>query len=105
MDRGEVWWADLSPPVGRRPVLLLARSRAYAVRTNITVAPVTTRIRHLDTEVSLGSNEGMPRDGVVSLEDITTIPLSILESKITTLTNAKLEEVEIAIHVALGLSM
>ena len=104
MDRGEVWWADLPPPVGRRPVLLLSRSRAYAVRTNVTVAPVTTRIRFLDTEVALGLDEGMPRHGVASLDDITTIALAILSSRITVLTPAKLLEVDVAIRLALGMS-
>jgi len=45
MRRGEVWWADLPLPVGRRPVVLLSRNEAYQVRDNVTVAPVTTRIR------------------------------------------------------------
>jgi len=37
--RGEIWWADLPPPAGRRPVLLLSRDEAYAIRGLITVAP------------------------------------------------------------------
>lgn len=45
MKRGEVWWADLEPPTGRRPVLLLSRNEAYGVRRLILVAPLTTRLR------------------------------------------------------------
>ena len=44
MLRGEIWWAKLPPPVGRRPVLLLSRNEAYAVRNAITVAEVTATI-------------------------------------------------------------
>ncbi|RPJ34838.1 MAG: type II toxin-antitoxin system PemK/MazF family toxin [Planctomycetaceae bacterium] len=55
MRRGEVWWADLPPPTGRRPVVLLSRDDAYAVRALVTVAPVTTRIRSIPAEVPLGA--------------------------------------------------
>ena len=61
MRRGEIWWAKLAPPVGKRPVLLLSRDEAYAVRELVTVAPVTTRIRHIASEVSLGPEEGLTR--------------------------------------------
>ena len=42
MRRGEVWWAELGPPAGGRPVVLLSRNEAYAVRDFVIVAPVTT---------------------------------------------------------------
>jgi mRNA interferase MazF len=73
MRRGEVWWADLPPPTGRRPVVLLSRNEAYAVRALVTVAPVTTRIRSIPAEVSLGPEDGLPRDCVANLDTIITI--------------------------------
>ena len=54
MRRGEIWWAELTRATGRRPVLLLSRDEAYAVRELVTVAPVTTRMRHIPSEVPLG---------------------------------------------------
>jgi mRNA-degrading endonuclease toxin of MazEF toxin-antitoxin module len=45
----------------------------------------------------------MPRQGVASLDDITTVPMTILDSQITTLNRSKLDEVNAAIRVALGL--
>lgn len=51
MKRGEVWWADLPPPAGRRPVVLLSRDEAYAIRALVIVAPVTTRVRSIPAEV------------------------------------------------------
>jgi mRNA interferase MazF len=54
MRRGEIWWAQLPGPAARRPVLLLTRNAAYAVRTSVTVAPLTTTIREIPVEVSLG---------------------------------------------------
>jgi len=103
MRRGEIWWAELEPPAGRHPVVLLSRDEAYAVRSLIIVAPITTRIRHIASEVLLGTDDGMPRDCVANLDTITTIPKDCLSDRLTSLSPQKLKEVEIAIHFALGL--
>ena len=103
MRRGEIWWAELAPPAGRRPVLLLSRNEAYAVRELVTVAPVTTRIRRIASEVSLGPEEGLPRPCVVNLDSITTIAKGSLRDRLTVLSLEKLKEVEAALHFALGL--
>jgi len=101
--RGEIWWAELVPPAGRRPVLLLSRNEAYAVRELVTVAPVTTRIRRIASEVPLGPEEGLPRPCVVNLDSITTIAKGSLRERLTILTPEKLKEVEVALHFALAL--
>jgi mRNA interferase MazF len=103
MRRGEIWWAELEPPTGRRPVVLLSRDESYGVRSLVIVAPVTTRVRNIPTEVPLGTDDGMPQDCVANLDTITTIPKSCLHSRLTILSSRKLEEVEVAIHFALGL--
>jgi len=101
--RGEVWWAALTPPAGRRPVLLLSRNEAYAVRELVTVAPVTTRMRHIPSEVPLGPEDGLPRPCVVNLDTITTIAKRILQERLVSLSPEKLKAVEAALHFALGL--
>ncbi len=103
MRRGEIWWAELDPPAGRRPVILLSRNEAYSVRSLVIVAPVTTRIRHIPSEVILRTDDGMPQDCVVNLDTITTIPKDCLRSRLVTLNAKKLKEVEAAIHFTLGL--
>ena len=103
MRRGEIWWAELAPPAGRRPVLLLSRNEAYAVRELVTVAPVTTRIRHIASEVSLGPEDGLPRPCVVNLDSITTIAKGSLRERLTSLSLDKLKEVEVALHFTLDL--
>lgn len=103
MRRGEIWWAELEPPAGRRPVILLSRGEAYSVRSLVIVAPITTRIRRIPSEVPLGTDDGMPQDCVANLDTITTIPKDCLQSRITTLGAKKLKEVEAAIHFALGM--
>lgn len=103
MKRGEVWWADLGPPAGRRPVLLLSRDEAYSVRALVIVAPVTTRIRGIASEVRLGPGDGLSRACVVNLDAITTIAKASLHERLTSLSVEKLRAVEVALHFSLGL--
>jgi len=103
MQRGEVWWADLPPPAGRRPVLLLSRNRAYQVRTSVTVAVITRTIRGIPVEVQLGPEDGMPALCVVNADDILTIPKSLLKERITLLPPDKLSAVASAVRFALDL--
>ena len=104
MKRGEIWWAELDPPAGRRPVLLLSRDEAYTIRELVIVAPVTTRIRHIPSEVPLGPEDGLPKPCVVDLDTITTIGKATLRDKLTTLSPERLKAVEVALHFALGLT-
>ncbi len=103
MRRGDIWWANLLAPFGRRPVVLLSRDDAYLVRDLIIVAPVTTRIRGIPAEVPLGSEDGLPMASVANLDAIYTVSKSQLHERITGLNKEKLEAVETAIHFALGL--
>lgn len=103
MRRGEVWWADLPPPVGRRPVLLLSRDAAYRVRTSITVAVVTRIVRNIPVEVPLGPEDGMAQHCVVNLDNILTIPKARLIERITNLSAEKMISVVRAIVFALDL--
>jgi mRNA interferase MazF len=101
--RGEIWWEDLEPPAGRRPVLLLSRNEAYSVRKLVIVAPVTTRVRHIPSEVPLGLEDGLPKPCVVNLDTITTIAMSSLSERLATLSAEKQKAVEIALHFSLGM--
>ena len=103
MRRGEIWWAELLSPVGRRPVLLLSRNEAYEVRELVTVAPLTTRMRHIPSEVPLMPEDGLPRACVVNLDTITTIAKKSLHEKLVSLSAEKLKAVEAALHFTLGL--
>lgn len=103
MRRGDVWWADLARPAGRRPVVLLSRNEAYAVRELVTVAPITTRIRKIPAEVPLGKDDGIPKKCVANLDTITTIPKKCLVERIAHLTPLKLKAVNDAIRFALSL--
>jgi mRNA interferase MazF len=61
-----------------RPVLVLTRAAVRPYLNRVTVAPVTTTIRGLSTEVPVGQANGLDRDSVVSCDNILTIPASAL---------------------------
>jgi mRNA interferase MazF len=104
MKRGEVWWAELPSPIGTRPVLLLSRNEAYAVRNAITVAEITTTIREIPVEVLLGPEDGLPKKCVVNLDTIVTIRKKSLKEKITMLDTEKIKQVNDAIKFSLDIS-
>lgn len=102
MRRGEVWWADLPLPAGRRPVLILTRDVAIPVRSAVTVAPLTRTIRGIPVEVGLGPEDGVPKRCVVNADSIVTIVKARLLDRIATLPPRKLVEVARAVRFALG---
>ena len=104
MRRGEVWWAELPKPVGRRPVLLLSRDKAIEVRDFVTVAEITRTVRHIPTEVSLGRDGGLPESCVVNLDVVNTIPKKLLAEYLSTMKASKMEAVEKSLKFALNLS-
>jgi mRNA interferase MazF len=103
MKRGEVWWAHLPAPAGRRPVVLLSRDSAYRVRSAVTVAPVTHTIRGIPVEVSLDQRDGLPSRCVVNLDDLTTIPKALIKERITALPAERMQQIDDAICFALDL--
>ena len=103
MKRGEIWWAQQPPPIGKRPVVLLSRDEAYAVRNAVTVAQVTTTIRNIPVEIPLGKKEGLPHECVANVDTITTIPKSFLAERVGMLSSEKIERINQAIKFALSL--
>lgn len=103
MLRGEVWWIHFSPPIGHRPGILLTRDSAYSVRTHVTVAPITRSARPIGSHVPVGPADGLPQVSAVNLDDIQTVPISRLESRITALSPQRMAEVDAAIKFSLGL--
>ena len=103
MKKGEVWWADLPHPVGRRPVVLLSRNEAYAVRNAVTVAEVTATIRGIPVEVPLGQKEGLKKKCVVNLDTIATIRKDLLIEKLAALSHEKIKDIDRALKFALAI--
>lgn len=104
MKRGEVRWYTFAAPDKRRPVLILTRTSALRFLTGITVAPITSTIRTIPSEVLLTPTE----DGVlnlcaVNLDNIQTIQKEQLGRRLTTLSALRMREVEQSLCFALGM--
>ena len=102
MKRGEVRWYRFRAPDKRRPVVVLTRDAILEHLGEVTVAPITSTIRNIPTEVLLGSTDGMPRDCAVNLDHVQTVAKVRVGALITTLTPARMREVRSALLFALG---
>jgi mRNA interferase MazF len=103
MRRGDVYWASLPAPVGRRPVVLVSRDEAYAIKSRVSVVVVTRTVRGIPTEVRLGPSQGLPKVGVANADELVTLPTSMLAERISTLSRAKLAELDDALRFSLAL--
>lgn len=101
--RGQVRWYRFARPDKQRPVLILTRDSALVFLHEATVAPITTTIRDIPTEVRLAPDDGMPRDCAVNLDHMQTVATAKLGRLITTLSAARMAEVRAALLFALAL--
>jgi len=99
--RGEVRWA-VHPDWPRRPVLLLTRDDAIDRLNEVFVVLATANIRGLQTEVELGTKDGMPRACVLNADHVASLAKGYLGDLITTLTPERLAEVCRALGHATG---
>jgi mRNA interferase MazF len=76
--RGDIVWADLGPPAGRRPVCVLTRDAAIEVLSAVTCAPITRTVRGIRSEIAVGTDEGLPDACVITCDNIVTLPKTML---------------------------
>lgn len=103
MHRGEVRWYKFSHPDKRRPVVILTRDSALDFLGEVTVAPVTSTVRDIPSEIALGEEDGMPRACAVNLDHIQTVSKGKIGALITTLTTERMAQVRQALRFALAL--
>ncbi|CAN5451690.1 type II toxin-antitoxin system toxin endoribonuclease MazF3 [soil metagenome] len=102
MKRGEVRWYKLQHPDKKRPILILSRNSAIEFLGEVTIAPITSTIRHIDSEVILTMREGMKNDCAVNLDHIQTVAKAKIGTLITYLSEEKMQQVIKALLFALG---
>jgi mRNA interferase MazF len=102
MRRGEIRWYRFSSPDKKRPVLLLTRDSVLDYLGEVTIAPITTTLRDIPSEVPLSSEDGMPKSCTINLDHLQTVSKSKLGSVITVLSSARMAEVQSALLFALG---
>ncbi len=105
MKRGEVHWYNFQSPDKRRPVLILTRDSILPYLNDVTIAPITSTIRGVASEVGLSIMDGMANDCAINFHHLQTVPKRKIGGLITTLTSKKLQEVGPALCFALGIDI
>ena len=102
--RGEVWWCELAD-IGRRPVVVLTRDMAIPRLRRAVIAPCTTNIRGLSSEVVLNpQDDPVPRPSAINLDSVESVSVSVLVERLGRLSDARMREVCSALAVAVGCS-
>ena len=102
MNRGDVCWYTFKMPDKKRPVLILTRDSAIPVLNAVTIAPITSTIRSIPTEVVLTEDDGMPGICAANFDNLQTVPKSNIGDRIARLTSPKMQEAASAAAFALG---
>ena len=104
LDRGEVRLCRFPPPDKQRPVLVLTRSSAISHLKTVTVAPITSTVRGVPSEVILDIDDGMRGQCAVDLHNAVTISQARLGRRLAGLSAARMDQVCDALRFALGCS-
>jgi mRNA interferase MazF len=102
LERGEIRLYHFERPDKERPVLILTRSSAIAYLSRVTVAPITSTIRGVPSEVPLGVDEGMKQSCAVNLHNLVTVRQDAIGRRLGQLAPARMREVCAALAFALG---
>lgn len=98
--RGEVWWCEL-PEISRRPVVVLSRDVAIPRLCRALIAPCTTIIRGLPSEVVLEAGaDPVPRRSAVNLDSVESVSVGVLSERLGRLSDDRMREVCTALAVA-----
>lgn len=98
--RGEVWWCEL-PEIGRRPVVILSRDAAIPRLRRALVAPCTTTIRSLASEVVLDPDDDpVPTRSAVNLDSVESVSVAVLVDRMGRVAKTRMREICAALAVA-----
>lgn len=102
LSRGEVRLYRFAPPDKQRPVLILTRESAVSHLSTVTVAPITSAIRGVPSEVILDANDGMKGPCAVNLHNAVTVSQERLGPRVASLSMTRMAEVCAALRFSLG---
>ncbi len=103
MKRGEVRWYKFDKPDKARPVVVLTRDSVIPYLGELTVAPLTSTIRDIPSEVALDQADGLPKACAVNCDHLQTVSKAKLGALLASLSPARLREIRDAIAFALAL--
>src|SRR6476646_3499535 len=102
--RGEVWWCEMAE-IGRRPVVVLSRDAVIPRHRRALIAPCTTTIRGLVSEVVLEpGDDPVPRRSAINLDSLESVSLCVLVDRLGRLSDARMRQVCDALAVAVDCS-
>ena len=97
--RGEVWWCEL-PEIARRPVVVLSRDVAISRLRRLVIAPCTTNVRGLPSEVTLEPSEDpIPRSSAVNRDSLESVPAGSLTQRLGRLSDQRMRQICAALNV------
>lgn len=100
--RGEVWWCEL-PEIGRRPVLVLSRDAAIPRLRRTIIAPCTTTVRGLPSEVVLDpESDPVPRVCAVNLDSVESVSIAMLVQRLGRVSDPRMSQVCAALNIAVA---
>jgi mRNA interferase MazF len=98
--RGELWWCELAE-TGRRPIVVLSRDAAIPRLRRVLVAPCTTTVRGLPSEVVLEPDDNpIPRRSAVNLDSVESVSVGVLVERLGRLADARMRDICRALSVA-----
>lgn len=99
-ERGELWWCE-HPDIGRRPVVVISRTAAIRARRIAMIAPCTTNLRGLPSEVALEPGEDpVPLACAVNLDSLEQVSTALLVDRLGRLSDERMREICSALAVA-----
>jgi mRNA interferase MazF len=102
MTRGEIRWYRFHQPDKRRPVVILTRDSVLAYLGEVTIAPITSTIRDIPSEVILETGDGLPSRCAINLDHVQTVPKHRLGAIVATLSQERMVAIREALFFALG---
>jgi len=102
IERGEVRLYRFPHPNKQRPVVVLTRNSAIGYLSSVTVAPITSTIRGVPSEVLLTERDGMKNSCAINLHNVVTVSQAHLGRRVATLSSERLREICAALGFALG---
>lgn len=102
VNRGEIWMYQFKAPDKKRPVLVLTRQEVIPMLATVMVAPITSTVRGLPSEVPVGTEEGLKKSSAVNLDHVQTVDQSRLRQFIGSLSREQMARVCRALAIAAG---
>ncbi len=103
MKHGEIRWYKFAQPDKKRPVLILTRDSVLEYLGEVTVAPITSTVRDIPSEIFLSKDDGMLRDCAINCDHLQTVSKNKIGTLITSLPQAKMLAVGRAVRFALAI--